>query len=1340
MKNFSMWFVTILLIVNMIFGIVGCKEPPVQIEPPVLDNPNVDVNPDDDLPQTGNAVEDTIAPSDVSNLRAINKDSSVLLTWTDATDNDILGYEVSWDKEAPINRAISLPENSMMVAIKSQGCYISNLKNGIEYEFTVKTVDFSGNKSSGLKVKITPTIIEKTPLQIVLTPNTVEKTKENVEITVQVTTDVNSSVKKILYKEGVFTKIDEVLRGIDITVTQKIIATKNTTYTIVATDTAGRREIQWITVDNIDIVPPAQVSNFKAEYNRSKKLIYVNWVNPTDDDFVGTILTYKKVGSKETRIELDKNTSSFTIENINSDGSGYSITICSIDDFGNTSSVKTIYLIASGTLKLTFNAGNGWIETELEEKVKSITFDFEEGEYIYKILEKFDFDVYGELNEEKNIWYAYKENDTYYDWNYEFIDAEGNILLEEDWIYKKLNEDTTLTLFYRKLIPITYNLNGGKSRINDSSDDIIEYQLEGLELNKNLTPYISEIYKEGYFLRGWTTLRNGDDYLTIFPNYPTTIYAKWEEPKTCSLILKSGEYSGFYNYETSLGDTIQFQFESGKSLSEVLHENDFYSDIPVNENEFLGKRFEGFKDSQGNIYYMNSMLTDSVELEAFTRDLYPEELCINLNFNGVNIEGYDEFCFYEYEHSYKEFLIEFGEIISEYIKDENMEYVFGGWTYTKDGDDFVDSLPWGTTSTIYAKWYSKDYLSQILPYQYSDDNSKVTFIFRPNDFGLDWSVNDNYTVKLMCLITDWDINNENKDFVLLKNPDGTYSVTFNYNEIADELFYWSGFQFAVVESGNWYGWPEFKPFIPDNKTMKEHDGDRGFKLELFSMSLSIDFNGGTSFDGETSPMSFEISWAEYDEKHFHFIEFNHCLWELGVQNPTKENHIFAGWTFTKDGTDYVSSKYNYLPYGNYTLYAKWIEEKECTLTLQAIENSEFVNKDGITFDTDLMFNFQAGMRLYEVLSYNDINPIYNSLDDRGYVLSHYVDEYDNEYLLDTILENDVMLYPVFKLVPRVTYNFNGGYLEDYVGDILVIDASDFEVDINDVVRDSYIFAGWTLTPDGNDFIYETAEDVTVYARWIRVTPESSTNVYSYTVPISKISEQWEGNSLKADFAVMVMTDNEVKSLTHDNIYRYNYDLDHDFYSKNLNLNTTRPGNFSIIDGIAATVTQTDVTVFVDMSKFYCENGTEGKKPYVVALVRENHAPEDYSYTHWGDTMIMYPEAVFPTNLQQQGVPSDMFTLSYVAGTMTDPVWEVAGIPLVDNSFLLESNEEEIQFKFNDGTWNCSYGILDGPVEQEGIYTLGGSGNIVCNLPEGTYCITLDVTEDYARVIVEKIEN
>ena len=101
MKNFSMWFVTILLIVSMIFGIVGCKEPPVQIEPPVLDNPNVDVNPDDDLPQTGNAVEDTIAPSDVSNLRAINKDSSVLLTWTDATDNDILGYEVSWDKEAP---------------------------------------------------------------------------------------------------------------------------------------------------------------------------------------------------------------------------------------------------------------------------------------------------------------------------------------------------------------------------------------------------------------------------------------------------------------------------------------------------------------------------------------------------------------------------------------------------------------------------------------------------------------------------------------------------------------------------------------------------------------------------------------------------------------------------------------------------------------------------------------------------------------------------------------------------------------------------------------------------------------------------------------------------------------------------------------------------------------------------------------------------------------------------------------------------------------------------------------------------------------------------------------
>lgn len=103
---------------------------------------------------------DETAPAAVTNIEAAAiGDSRVLLTWTDAADNDVFGYEVSYSGSGAINRAAlsAMPENSMMVAQGNGGCYVSNLINGTEYTFTVKTVDTSGNKSEGVTAKATPT-------------------------------------------------------------------------------------------------------------------------------------------------------------------------------------------------------------------------------------------------------------------------------------------------------------------------------------------------------------------------------------------------------------------------------------------------------------------------------------------------------------------------------------------------------------------------------------------------------------------------------------------------------------------------------------------------------------------------------------------------------------------------------------------------------------------------------------------------------------------------------------------------------------------------------------------------------------------------------------------------------------------------------------------------------------------------------------------------------------------------------------------------------------------------------------------------------------------------------
>ena len=337
MKKHFNWFAMIFIIASMIF--MGCSS---EVET-----------------QSGNNTSDKTAPADVTELTATNKDASVLLTWTDATDEDIYGYEVTWNNNAPINRSASMESNSMMVAPGAKGCYISNLTNGTEYTFTVKTVDTSGNKSEGVTKTITPSIIEKSALQIALEPNTTERTNQDVVITVNATTDNASEVKKIAYKEGTLADIESVLAGTDISTTKQITATENATFTVAVTDTAGRREIAFVTVNNIDKTAPTQVANVMPSYSRNNNAITLSWTNPADKDFAGTEIVYGKRDSEETTtLTFDKNTTSATIKNIADDDSEYTIAIKTKDDVGNLSEATTVTVVAATATGATITSVN----------------------------------------------------------------------------------------------------------------------------------------------------------------------------------------------------------------------------------------------------------------------------------------------------------------------------------------------------------------------------------------------------------------------------------------------------------------------------------------------------------------------------------------------------------------------------------------------------------------------------------------------------------------------------------------------------------------------------------------------------------------------------------------------------------------------------------------------------------------------------------------------------------------------------------------------------------------------------------------------------------------------
>lgn len=284
---------------------------------------------------------DKTPPADVTELTAINKDASVLLTWVDAKDEDIYGYEVTWNKSA------ASESNSMMVAPGAKGCYITNLTNETEYTFTVKSVDTSGNKSQGVTISITPSIIEKSALEITLEPNTTERTNKDVVITVNVTTDAASEIKKIAYTIGTESNIDTVLAGTDITEAKEITATENTTFTVAVLDSAGLKEMAFITLSNIDKTAPTQVANVMPDYSRSDNAIKLSWTNPTDKDFAGTEIVYGKTESEETTtLIFDKNTTSATINNIADDDSEYTIAIKTKDDLGNLGEAKTVTVVA----------------------------------------------------------------------------------------------------------------------------------------------------------------------------------------------------------------------------------------------------------------------------------------------------------------------------------------------------------------------------------------------------------------------------------------------------------------------------------------------------------------------------------------------------------------------------------------------------------------------------------------------------------------------------------------------------------------------------------------------------------------------------------------------------------------------------------------------------------------------------------------------------------------------------------------------------------------------------------------------------------------------------------
>ena len=316
---------------------------------------------------------DETAPANVTDLAAQPKESRVLLTWTDAEDEDVYGYEITYSGTNPINRVVlpALDSKTMMVGKGAGGSYVSGLENGTEYTFTVKTVDTSGNKSEGVTVKATPVAVDagetlKIALTAVPQENGYTGNKSNTKVTVTAKITTASSVKKVVWKkdgsliaktlladegaaEATVTK-DNAVWTFDITADDE---SANGTYTVAAIDEAGREEAEQITIDNFDFTVP-KVKVTSAVYSSEDSTIIISWTEPEDSDYHHVDITFTSndgtANSEPSEaVSVKKGTTEKTFSGIDSTKKWYTYTFVTYDKLGNKGdeSIYTVYTLSN---------------------------------------------------------------------------------------------------------------------------------------------------------------------------------------------------------------------------------------------------------------------------------------------------------------------------------------------------------------------------------------------------------------------------------------------------------------------------------------------------------------------------------------------------------------------------------------------------------------------------------------------------------------------------------------------------------------------------------------------------------------------------------------------------------------------------------------------------------------------------------------------------------------------------------------------------------------------------------------------------------------------------------
>lgn len=307
------------------------------------------------------AGDKTAAPAEVTKLNAVpTGNSKISLSWTNPADVDLHQVEITVQKE---DKTVVSTVYISAEKGKDGGYIIEGLAANTTYTVTVKTIDKSLNKSKDGVSKTVTTNATGSVMTITLTQSPAKETKTNGDVTVTVKS--STSIKEAKWMKGAASAKTIFESGTLIT-GNSFMVTENGIYSVAMLDNDGRREVETIDIKNIDKTPPAPVTGLLASYSKNNKKITVNWKNPPDSDFAELTLSWKKESGEATNVPLAKDTTGYTISEIEADGSPYTITIIAKDSVGNASSPAAITVTATATAEITNVALN---RTHLDTKM-----------------------------------------------------------------------------------------------------------------------------------------------------------------------------------------------------------------------------------------------------------------------------------------------------------------------------------------------------------------------------------------------------------------------------------------------------------------------------------------------------------------------------------------------------------------------------------------------------------------------------------------------------------------------------------------------------------------------------------------------------------------------------------------------------------------------------------------------------------------------------------------------------------------------------------------------------------------------------------------------------------